>query len=120
MEFSKFDCTKNFKQTKLIMTRRIAFLGLLALLLSCNSKKDDAQRELGLVYNVLRDFDSMGPTKRTLQTYTQWIGPTTRIRIPCILFRIGALASAAIFCTRPILMGKMFKKSTTWSWPIVG
>ncbi|HBU76509.1 MAG TPA: hypothetical protein DEF18_00255 [Muricauda sp.] len=57
MEFSKFDWTKNFKQTKLIMTKRIAFLGLLALLLSCNSKKDDAQRELGLVYNVLRDFD---------------------------------------------------------------
>ncbi len=39
------------------MVRGITILGLLTLLLSCNSKEDTSQHELGLVYNVLRDVD---------------------------------------------------------------
>lgn len=39
------------------MVRRVTILGLLTLLLSCNSKEDTSQHELGLVYNVLRDVD---------------------------------------------------------------
>ena len=39
------------------MVRGVTILGLLTLLLSCNSKEDTSQHELGLVYNVLRDVD---------------------------------------------------------------
>nr|WP_288931972.1 hypothetical protein [uncultured Allomuricauda sp.] len=39
------------------MVRVITILGLLALLLSCNSKENTSQHEMGLVYNVLRDAD---------------------------------------------------------------
>jgi len=39
------------------MVRGITILGLLTLLLSCNSKENTSQHELGLVYNVLRDLD---------------------------------------------------------------
>ncbi len=39
------------------MGKGVIILGILALLLSCNSKKDTSQHELGLVYNVLRDVD---------------------------------------------------------------
>jgi len=39
------------------MARGVTILGLLVLLLSCNSKESTSQHELGLVYNVLRDAD---------------------------------------------------------------
>nr|WP_321412554.1 hypothetical protein [uncultured Allomuricauda sp.] len=39
------------------MVKGVTVLGLLVLMLSCNSKKENAHHELGLVYNVLRDPD---------------------------------------------------------------
>ena len=39
------------------MVKGVTVLGLLVLMLSCNSKKENTQHELGLVYNVLRDAD---------------------------------------------------------------
>lgn len=112
------------------MGKGVTILGVLALLLSCNSKKDTSQHELGLVYNVLRDVDidnyevySMnldGSNKKTSQTFIMWSGPIILTRTLCILFLIEVPASVATFCTRAILKEKIQRKLAIWNWPIAG